>query len=155
MKQIVTLDEIYVENRTISYVTSVYGVSATTAWRLLSGKVDHICPGYHIKTVDIDSWDCLTDVVCNSTTVMRYLRNYVARQLQICRLQPSRFIDDISQECYINAYLCSGVWNNLILEKKRKYLKTLAIRTTNQYLKKELHYTDAFKNCKNEKQLYI
>lgn len=78
--------------------------------------------------------------------IMRYIRNVVAYQIKKWRMSPGRHIDDISQECYINAYQKSGIWCDMPEEKKRTYLATLAKRTANDYLKKETNYTDKLKN---------
>lgn len=151
MKKIKLLD-IPVDCRNKEYITKNYNVSRVTAWRLLSGRVDYICVGYHNKHVSVcpQGWDVI------SAEVMRYMRNVVAYQLKKWRISASRYIDDITQECYINAYQKSGIWCDMPEEKKRAYLATLAKRTTNDCLKKEVNYTDKFKNSdlSAEKEIY-
>lgn len=148
----IKLSDIPEQCRTTKYIVSTYGVSRATAWRLVSGKSTHICVGYHQKTVDIAAigWDVIDD------SIMRYMRNIVAHQLKKWRISPSRYIDDIAQECYINAYQKSGIWCDMPEEKKRAYLATLSRRTANDYLKKEVNYTDKFKNSdlSAEKEIY-
>lgn len=141
MQKIKLLD-IPAERRNKEYITKNYNVSRVTAWRLLSGRVDHICIGYHDKhvSVSLQGWDVI------SAEVMRYIRNAVAYQLKKWRISPSRYIDDIAQECYINAYQKSGIWCDMPEEKKRAYLATLSRRTANDFLKKETNYTDMLKN---------
>lgn len=138
--------------RTIKYIVSTYGVSRATAWRLLSGRSEHICVGYHQKTVDISpaGWDVIDN------NIMLYMRQVVAYQLKKWRIPPSRHIDDICQECAINAYQKSGIWYSMPEEKKRAYLATLSRRTANDFLKKETNYTDRFKNSdlSAEKEIY-
>lgn len=151
MQKIKLLD-IPAECRNKEYIEKNYNVSRVTAWRLLSGRVDYICVGYHNKHVSVSpqGWDVI------SAEVMRYIRNVVAHQLKKWRISPSRYIDDIAQECYINAYQKSGIWCDMPEEKKCAYLATLAKRTTNDYLKKEVNYTDKFKNLdlSAEKEIY-
>lgn len=143
------IPEIY---RNKEYITKNYNVSRVTAWRLLSGRVDYICVGYHNKHVSVSpyGWDVI------SAEVMRYIRNVVAYQLKKWHISASRYIDDITQECYINAYQKSGIWCDMPEEKKRSYIANLAKRTTNDYLKKEVNYTDKFKNSdlSAEKEIY-
>lgn len=151
MKKIKLLD-IPVDCRNKEYITKNYNVSRVTAWRLLSGRADYICVGYHNKHVSVSpqGWDVI------SAEVMRYMRNVVAHQLKKWRISPSRYIDDIAQECYINAYQKSGIWYSMPEEKKRAYIATLCKRTANDFLKKETNYTDRFKNSdlSAEKQIY-
>ena len=151
MKKIKLLD-IPAEHRNKEYITKKYNVSRVTAWRLLSGRVDHICVGYHDKHVSVcpQGWDVIT------AYVMRYIRNVVAYQLKKWHIPASRYIDDITQECYINAYQKSGIWCEMPEEKKCAYLATLTKRTTNDYLKKEINYTDKCKNLdlSAEKEIY-
>ena len=148
----VTLSDIPDGCRTTKYIVSTYGVSRVTAWRLLSGRSEHICTGYHQKTVDISpaGWDVIDD------NIMLYMRQVVAYQLKKWRIPPSRYIDDICQECAINAYQKSGIWCDMPEGKKCAYLAILAKRTTNDYLKKEVNYTDKFKNLdlSAEKEIY-
>lgn len=151
MKKIKLLD-IPAECRNKEYITKNYNVSRVTAWRLLSGRVDHICVGYHDKHVSVcpQGWDVIT------AYVMRYIRNVVAYQLKKWHISPNRYIDDIAQECYINAYQKSGIWCDMPEEKKRAYLATLSRRTANDFLKRETNYTDMLKNSaiSVEKEIY-
>ena len=141
MKKI-SLSDIPAQNRNKEYIIKRYGVSRQSAWRLLTGRVDHICVGYHDRHIDVcaQGWGIMTN------DIMRYIRNVVAYQLKKWSMPPGRYIDDISQECYINAYQKSGIWSDMPEEKKRAYLANLAKRTANDYLKKETNYTDRFKN---------
>lgn len=151
MKKI-TLSDIPDGCRNKEYLIKKYGVSRTSAWRLLSGRVDHICAGYHDKHIDIcpRGWNAING------SIMEYIRNAVAYQLKKWRIPPSRHLDDIAQECYINAYQKSGIWCDMPEEKKKAYLATLAKRVTNDYLKKETNYTDKFKNSdlSADKEIY-
>lgn len=130
-----------------------YKVSKISAWRLLSGKVGHICPGYHEATVLVsqNAWDEITEY-----EFMRYVRNNVAYQLKKWGKRPEEHIDDIAQECYIRAYQKSGIWTIMPEPKKRAYIATLAKRMANDYMKKQVHYTDTCKNSniKTDKQMY-
>lgn len=150
--QKIRLLDIPAECRNKEYITKNYNVSRVTAWRLLSRRVDYICAGYHSKYIDVcaQGWDVIT------ADVMRYIRNIVAYQLKKWRIPLSRYIDDISQECYINAYQKSGIWWDMPEEKKSAYLATLSKRTVNDYLKKEVNYTDKYKNSEfsAEKEIY-
>ena len=151
MKKI-SLSDIPAQNRNKEYIIKRYGVSRQSAWRLLTGRVDHICVGYHDRHIDVcaQGWGIMTN------DIMRYIRNVVAYQLKKWSMPPGRYIDDISQECYINAYQKSGIWCDMPEEKKRAYLATLSRRTANDYLKKEVNYTDKFKNSdlSAEKEIY-
>lgn len=139
--------------RNYDYIMGTYHVSHVSAWRLLSGRVDHICPGYHVKAINIasDAWTELTQPM-----ITRHIRNMVAYQIKKWRMRPSDFIDDIAQECCINAYYKSGIWMSMPWKKKKSYIATLCMRTTNDYLKKHVHYTDTCKNnnIETDKQLY-
>lgn len=150
--KIITLADIPERRRNKEYIIKKYGVSRVSAWRLLTGRVDHICIGYHDKTIDICScgWDVIT------SGIMKRMRNVVAYQLKKWRIPPSRHLDDIAQECYINAYQKSGIWCDMPEEKKRAYIANLAKRTANDYLKKETNYTDKFKNSdlSADKEIY-
>ena len=151
MQKIKLLD-IPAEHRNKEYITKNYNVSRVTAWRLLSGRVDHICVGYHDKHVSVcpQGWGIM------ASDIMRYIRNVVAYQLKKWRMPLGQHIDDISQECYINAYQKSGIWGDMPEEKKKAYLANLAKRTANDYLKKETNYTDRFKNSNlsADKEIY-
>lgn len=139
----VTLGDVPAQCRTKKYITSTYGVSGVTAWRLLSGKVTHICPGYHNAFVTIASgaWDAIT-----SPYITRHIRNCIVHQLKIWQRNCLWvYLDDIAQECYIRAYQKSGIWMDMPEPKKMAYLATLAKRTTNDLLKKHVHYTDKYK----------
>lgn len=142
---VITLGDIAPENRNMSYIRDTYNVSRTSAWRLLSGKSKHLCPGYHKVTVLIadNAWD----VIMSHDTV-KHIRNCIAYQLKIWRRENciSNYIDDIAQECYIRAYQKSGIWMDMPEEKKMKYLATLAKRTTNDLMEKHIRYTDVHKN---------
>lgn len=142
---VITLGDIAPENRNKSYICKTYNVSNVTAWRLLSGKSAHICPGYHNATISIDdnAWD-----IISSPDTIRHIRNCVAYQLKVWRHENDihSYIDDIAQECYIRAYQKSGIWIDMPKEKKMAYLATLAKRTTNDIMKKNVHYTDKHKN---------
>lgn len=146
------LTDIPCECRTVKSIQNTYQVSRISAWRLLSGKTDHICPGYHSKETNIssDGWD-----VIDSNLVL-YMRQIVISQLKKWRISPGRYVDDICQECVINAYQKSGVWCNMPDQKKRAYIATLCKRTANDFLKKETSYTDSFKNpdISAEKEIY-
>lgn len=150
--QKVKLSDIPADCRNKEYIVKNYNVSRVTAWRLLSGRVDHICPGYHDRVVDICArgWDVITP------DIMQYMRNAIAYQLKKWRISPGRYIDDIAQECYINAYQKSGIWCDMPEEKKRAYFANIAKRTANDYLKKETNYTDKCKNwdLSAEKEIY-
>lgn len=141
----ITLDDIPIENRNNNYIRGTYGVSRVSAWRLLSGKSSHICPGYHVANISIagNAWDVITN-----PDIVRHIRKCVAYQLKIWRRENciSTYIDDIAQECYMRAYQKSGIWINMPEEKKMAYLATLSKRTTNDHMKKHVHYTDTHKN---------
>lgn len=141
----IRLSDIPQGKRTTQYVVDTYGVSKVTAWRLLSGKVEHICPGYHTPTICIadNAWEVIMD-----PDIMRHIRNCIAYQLKVWRRESriKAYIDDIAQECYIRAYQKSGIWIDMPEEKKKAYLATLAKRTTNDIMKKSVHYTDKYKN---------
>lgn len=140
----VSLGDIVPENRNYNYICQTYGVSKVTAWRLLSGKSSHICPGYHNAVISIanGAWGKIT-----SPDIMRHIRNCIAYQLKVWRRENSirLYIDDIAQECYIRAYQKSGIWIDMPEEKKMAYLATLSKRTTNDLMKKHVHYTDTLK----------
>lgn len=144
---IVHIADIPADCRNNRYIIKTYGVSRTSAWRLLSGRFDHICPGYHKATIITTrtGWYAVTQ-----EDVMRLIRNCVAHQLYVWRIS-YQHLDDIAQECYINAYCKSGVWEDMPAPKKRAYLATLAKQTTNDYLKKYVHFTDM---CKNDMLVY-
>ena len=138
----ITLSDIPDGVRTKEYVVETYNVSKVSAWRLLSGRVDHICPGYHVESVNIASgaWDAIIPYT-------RHMRNCIAYQIESkWGKRPSAYIEDLIQECYIRAYKKSGIWIDMPEQKKLAYLATLAKRTTNDYLKKHVHYTDTCKN---------
>lgn len=141
----VRLSDIPQDKRTTQYIVGTYGVSKVTAWRLLSGKSEHICPGYHTPTICIagDAWNAIIN-----QKIMRHIRNCIAYQLKVWRRENriKTYIDDIAQECYIRAYQKSGIWFDMPEEKKIAYLATLAKRTTNDFMKKQVHYTDLHKN---------
>lgn len=148
-----TLNDIPEESRTREYIISTYGVSKISAWRLLSGKTDHICPGYHKVNVIIapNAWEVIMQY-----EFMRYVRNNIAYQIKKWGKSPSAHIDDIAQECYINAYRKSGIWMEMPESKKMAYIATLARRTTNDCLKRHVRYTDTCKNntIKTDKMMY-
>lgn len=141
----VSLGDIAPENRNRNYICQTYGVSNVTAWRLLSGKSSHICPDYHntVITVADGAWDAIT-----SPNIVRHIRNCIAFQLKVWRRENyiKLYIDDIAQESYIRAYQKSGIWINMPEPKKMAYLATLSKRTTNDFMKKYVHYTDMHKN---------
>lgn len=141
----VRLSDIPADKRTSQYIVDTYGVSKVTAWRLLSGKSDHICPGYRTPTLCIveGAWEVIA-----SPTVTRHIRKCIAYQLKIWRRENSisAYIDDIAQECYIRAYQKSGIWMDMPENKKMAYLATMAKRTTNDIMAKSVHYTDKYKN---------
>lgn len=145
MKSVVVLSDISPENRNTSYICNEYGVSRISAWRLLSGRASHICPGYHNATINIadNAWSIIT-----SPVVAGHIRNCIAYQLKVWRKekQIGNYIDDIANECYIRAYQKSGIWVDMPEQKKNAYLATLAKRTTNDFMKKQVHYTDKHKN---------
>ena len=146
------LADIPCECRTVKYIQNKYQVSRVSAWRLISGKADHICPGYHIKEINISSagWTAIDN------DLISYMRQIVVAQLKKWHISPGRYVDDICQECIINAYQKSGVWCDMPDQKKRAYIATLCKRTANDFLKKETNYTDSFKNpdISAEKEIY-
>lgn len=119
--QKIRLSDIPVDCQNKEYITKKYNVSRVTAWRLLSRRVDYICAGYHDKHVSVcpQGWDVIT------AYVMRYIRNVVAYQLKKWHIPASRYIDDITQECYINAYQKSGIWCEMPEEKSALILPPL------------------------------
>lgn len=141
----VTLGNIAPENRNQKYICETYDVSKTTAWRLLSGKSSHICPGYHNAVISVSNgaWEAIT-----SPEIVRHIRKCIAYQLKVWRRENCirLYIEDITQECYIRAYQKSGIWIDMPEPKKMAYLATLSKRTTNDFMKKHVHYTDMHKN---------
>ena len=118
----ISIQDIPEENRTVGYIVSQYAVSKTTAWRLLSGRSAHICPGYHTPKINIadNGWDLVMD-----PKIMRTIRNMIAYQLKVWQHAPTaQKIEDIAQECYINAYQKSGIWGNMPEKVKFAYIKT-------------------------------
>nr|DAE48577.1 MAG TPA: hypothetical protein [Caudoviricetes sp.] len=148
------LSDIPISCRTQQYIVDTYKVSKISAWRLLTGRVTHLCPGYHVKSINIadGAWDVITQ-----SETMTYIRNMIAYQIKNkWYKRPSDFIDDVAQECYIQAYLKSGIWIEMPEGQKRAFLATLVKRTTNDYFKKHVHYTDTCKNNNiySDNQLY-
>lgn len=141
-----TLSDVPADCRTRQYIMDTYNVSKTSVWRLLSGKVDHICPQYHVELVTIvdNAWDIITQ-----PSTVNLIRNYIAYQIKKWGV-PFNHLDDIAQECYIRAYKKSGIWVDMPERKKNAYLATLAKRTTNDYLKAHVQYIDVCKNHVNE-----
>lgn len=152
MGKIIYLTDIPCECKTVKYIQNTYQVSRVSAWRLLTGKADYICPGYHTKEINISSagWAEIDN------DLILYMRQIVVAQLKKWHISPSRYVDDICQECVINAYQKSGVWCDMPDQKKRAYIATLCKRTANDFLKKETNYTDSFKNpdISAEKEIY-
>ena len=127
MRRAVTLADIAPENCSNRGIRTAFGVSKTTAWRLLSGRVSHIVPGYHDEDVKISDtgWSAITE------DRIRYMRNCVIYQIRKWRYHPDNYADDFTSECVILAYNKSGVWVDMPEQKKRAYLASIARHTVN------------------------
>lgn len=143
MLEKVTLSDIPINNRNKQYIVNTYNVSKTTAWRLLSGKADHIIPGYRSKQISIsdDGWDLISD-----PDVVQYIKKCIVYQLRKWRVKPSMYLDDIAQECYIRLYCKSGIWSDMPTPKRNAYIGTLSKRTTNDIMSKALNYNNIYHN---------
>lgn len=118
-----------------NFLMEEYGVSRVTAWRLITGRVSHICPGYHSVKMDIatNGKDLIT------SEVITYMQNCIIRQLELKWniTDFSCYLEDITKKCIIRAYEKSGVWADFERSRKRAYLSSIAKYTTNDYIKSE------------------